>query len=127
MGAGSGELAGGWRSGHGLRGCCHLSGSWPLAFSQYRAPIAGLPVQPPNAVVVIVVSDCMWNAKTRSQFVIVLFSALQAGATVYFQPLLLLPFRVYPVFWLGESLLGPAVCHILVYSIMRNFRNSGIA
>jgi len=68
----------------------------------------------------------MWNAKTRSQFVIVLFSALQAGATVYFQPLLLLPFRVYPVFWLGESLLGPAVCHILVYYLMRYFRNSRI-
>jgi len=69
----------------------------------------------------------MWNAKTRSQFVIVLFSALQAGATVYFQPLLLLPFREYPAFKVEVSLIRPAVCHILVYSIMRNFRNSGIA
>lgn len=47
-------------------------------------------VQSPNAVVVIVVSDCMWNAKTRSQFVIVLLSARRADATVDFQTPLLL-------------------------------------
>jgi len=72
-----------------------ISGSGPLA-TNHGARWQLVPVQPSNAVVVIAGSDCMWNAKTRSQFVIVLFYALRAAATVYLRPHFPFLFRAYP-------------------------------